>query len=67
MMETRIYNTFTGYDTTIKTKNKPSISTLEKHLRKSKAKECGSITYILIDGVRHFIADVGRGKELFSE
>jgi hypothetical protein len=66
-MRTRIYNTFTGYDVTITTKDKPAISTIEKHLRKAKAKECGSITYILIDGLRHFIADVGRGKELFSE
>lgn len=50
-MQTTITNPFTKYSATIRTKGVPAISTIQKHLRKAKAKECASITYIYIDGV----------------
>lgn len=47
-MKTTISNTFTGYSKTIITKGMPSVATIAKHLRASKAKDCSSITYIYI-------------------
>jgi len=48
---TTITNKFTGYSTTIRTQGQPAISTIKKHIGKSKAQGCASITYIYIDGV----------------
>jgi hypothetical protein len=42
------------------------ISTLRKHLRRSKASDCRSVTIISIDGRRHEIADLGNGPELYA-
>ena len=50
-MKTTITNPFTGYTANIITAEKPAISTIKKHLSKSKAMGCKSITYIYIDGV----------------
>lgn len=44
MKITRITNDFTGYDATIRTKDIPAVSTIKKHLRNSKARDCKSIT-----------------------
>ena len=49
-MKTTISNKFTGYAKTIITKGFPSVATIAKHLRASKAKDCRSLTYIYIDG-----------------
>jgi len=49
-MTTIITNTFTGYAKTITTKGFPSVKTIAKHVRASKAKECKSATCIYIDG-----------------
>ncbi len=49
-MKTIITNTFTGYAKTIITKGFPSVKTIAKHVRASKAKECKSATFIYIDG-----------------
>ena len=48
-MKTTIVNTFTRYEKTITTKGFPSVATIAKHLRASKAKDCSSITYIYIN------------------
>jgi len=50
-MKTEITNTFTGYTKTITTKDFPSVKTIAKHIRASKASDCKSVTYIYIDGV----------------
>lgn len=50
-MKTTITNKFTGYAKTITTKGFPSVATIAKHVRSSKAKDCRSVTYIYIDGV----------------
>ena len=63
-MKTTITNEFTGYSATIRTKGKPAISTIRKHLSKSKASDCKSVTIIEIDGIRHELIDMGRGFEL---
>lgn len=55
--ETIISNSCTGYSATIRTKGQPAIATIKKHLRRAKAKECTSITYILIDGVGYDFFD----------
>jgi len=49
-MESTITNKFTEYKKTIITKDFPSVSTIKKHVRASKAKDCRSVTYIYIDG-----------------
>ena len=49
-MTTLINNKFTGYSKTITTKGFPSVATIAKYLRASKAKDCRSFTYIYIDG-----------------
>jgi hypothetical protein len=51
MKTTTITNKFTGYSATIRTQGLPAISTLKKHIGKSKAQGCASITCIYIDGV----------------
>jgi hypothetical protein len=62
--ETTISNSFTGYTATIRTNGKPSVSTVQKHIRKSKASDCQSVTVIEIDGIRHDLIDLGCGLEL---
>jgi len=64
---TTITNKFHGYSATIRTNGKPAIATIKKHLRAAKPGDCGSITRIEIDGVRHWIGDIGRGEELIAE
>lgn len=66
MTTTTITNSFTGYSATIRTNGLPAVSTIKKHLRNSKASDCCSVTLITIDGIRHELADLGRGKELVS-
>ena len=62
--ETTISNSFTGYSATIRTNGKPAVSTIQKHLRNSKASDCQSVTIIEIDGIRHDLIDLGRGLTL---
>ena len=50
-MKTTIINKFTRYEKKITTKCMPSVSTIEKHIRASKASDCISTTSIYIDGV----------------
>jgi len=50
-MITKIYNTFTRYSKTIRTNNIPAVSTIKKHISRSKAADCKSITYIYINGI----------------
>jgi len=61
---TIISNSFTGYTATIRTTKTPSISTIRKHLRKSKASDCRSITTIYCNGIGLDIANFGNGAEL---
>jgi hypothetical protein len=63
---TTIANQFHGYSATIRTNGTPAISTIKKHLRAAKPSECGSITRIEIDGVQHWIGDIGRGDQLIE-
>lgn len=63
-MKTTITNTYTGYSKTIITKDFPSVSTIARHVRASKASDCKSITSIYIDGIRHDLIDLGRGLTL---
>jgi hypothetical protein len=66
-MTTNISNAFTGYSATISTDGAPAISTIQKHLRKAKCRDCQSITIIEIDGIRHDLVDLfGRGVELVA-
>jgi hypothetical protein len=45
---TKVSNSFTGYKTTIKHKGQfPSVLTVKKHVKASKAKDCCSETLIL--------------------
>jgi len=62
--ETTISNNFTDYFAAILTNGKPSVTTIQKHLRKSKASDCQSVTTIEIDGIRHDLIDLGRGLTL---
>jgi len=66
-MKTQIANKFTGYEATIQTKGLPSVSTIKKHIRKSKASDCLSVTEIHIDGHRYHLTDRGMGLELLAE
>jgi len=61
---TTISNSFTSYSATIRTNGQPAVSTIQKHLRKSKAGDCQSVTIIEIDGIRHDLIDLGRGLTL---
>ncbi len=65
MSITTIRNSFTGYEATIRSASDyPAISTLKKHLRKSKANDCISTTTISCDGEGIEIADTGRGEQI---
>jgi hypothetical protein len=59
IMKTHITNTFTGYTKTITTVGTPSVATIAKHIRASKARDCKSTTYIMIDGVGY---DLSHGE-----
>ena len=49
MNQTIVSNSFTGYNKTIRHKEGfPAVSTLRKHLRAAKAKDCRSETQILL-------------------
>lgn len=63
-MKTTITNSYTGYTATIRTNGKPAVSTIQKHLRKSKASGCQSVTTIEIDGIGYDLTDLGHGKTL---
>ncbi len=65
-MTTTITNEFTGYSATIRTKSLPSIGTIKKHLNKSKASDCQSITVIEIDGQLSELVDLGNGLILVA-
>lgn len=59
MTKTTISNSFTGYHAEIKTCGFPSISTIRRHLRKSKAGDCKSVTTVEIDGVEYELNKTG--------
>lgn len=61
---TTITNSFTGYSAEIKTAGIPALSTIQKHLRKAKAKDCKSQTIIRINGIRHSIEWIGGERTL---
>jgi hypothetical protein len=64
-MTTNITNAFTRYSATIRTHGTPAISTIQKHLRKAKCRDCHSVTIIEINGIRHDLVDLhGRGLDL---
>jgi hypothetical protein len=54
-MKTTISNSFTGYSATIRTKGQPAITTIKRHVGRSKAQGCASVTRIYIDGVGYDI------------
>jgi hypothetical protein len=58
-MKTIITNSFTGCAKTITTKGFPSVATIAKHIRASKASDCKSVTYIMIDGIGY---DLSHGE-----
>ena len=58
-MKTIITNTYTGYAKTITTKGLPSVATIARHIRASKAIDCRSVTCICIDGVGY---DLSHGE-----
>jgi hypothetical protein len=62
---TTITNAFTNYFATIR-KSNPSIATLSRHIRKSKASDCQSVTIIEIDGQICELIDLGNGLELVA-
>lgn len=64
MTTTTITNSFTGYSATIRTKGQPAASTIQKHVRKAKSRDCKSVTIIEIDGIRHSLDNIGRGLTL---
>jgi hypothetical protein len=65
MSITIIKNSFTGYEVTIRSASDyPSVTTIQKHLRKAKASDCRSITSIYCDGEGMVLADIGHGLEL---
>ena len=66
MTTTTISNRFTGYNATIRTNGLPAVATIQKHLRKSKASDCRSLTLIEIDGIRHDLIDLGDGLALIQ-
>jgi len=59
MQTTTITNKFTGYNKTVRTEGLPSVSTLKKHLRASKARACKSVTRILTH-----VDETGAGDEV---
>ena len=64
--ETTISNSFTGYSATIRTNGLPAVATVRKHVRKSRASDCRSITIVEIDGIRHDLIDLGYGLTLIQ-
>lgn len=66
MTATTITNSFTGYSAKILTDGLPAVATILRHLRKSKARDCRSITLIEIDGIRHDLRDLGYGLALIQ-
>jgi hypothetical protein len=62
---TTITNAFTDYSAIIR-KSNPSIETIKRHLRKSKASDCQSVTIIEIDGQICELIDLGNGLELVA-
>lgn len=54
---TIITNAFTGYAKTITTTGLPSVATIKKHVRASKACDCRSITVITINDVGYDLYD----------
>jgi hypothetical protein len=63
---TTISNSFTGHSATIRhTGDLPAVSTVKKHIRKSKASGCRSETKITSDGQRVVMRNIGKGDELF--
>jgi hypothetical protein len=65
-MTTTITNEFTRYSATIRTKSLPSVSTIKRHLRKSKAIDCKSITTIEVDGQLCELIDLGNGLSIVA-
>ena len=63
---TTISNSFTGYSATIRTNGLPAVATVRKHIRKSRASDCQSVTLIAIDGIRHDLIDLGDGLVLIQ-
>jgi hypothetical protein len=58
-------NEFTGYwFVGLSRREKPSVSTVRRHIRKSKAAGCHSVTVIKVEGIRHELMDRGNGIEL---
>ena len=65
MSTTIIRNSFTGYKATVRSASDyPAVSTIQKHLRKAKARDCRSVTTIYCDGEGMELVDFGRGMEL---
>jgi len=62
---TTITNDFTGYSATIRKAN-PTIATIIRHVRKSKAIDCLSTTHIEVDGRLMELADFGNGPVLIA-
>ena len=65
-MTTTITNEFTGYSATIRTKSLPSIGTIKKHLNKSKASDCKSITTIEVDGQLCELIELSNGLSIVA-
>jgi len=71
MRETIIHNEFTGYHKAIRHRGLyPALSTVQKHLRASKALDCQSVTTVSqLEGSRVVfleIIDRGNGAELVA-
>ena len=67
MSITIISNSFTGYEATVRSASDyPSVSTIQKHLRKAKASDCRSTTTIYCDGEGMDLTDIGNGLELVN-
>ena len=68
MYTVKIENKFTGFSKIYNTAKFPAVSTILKHLRKSKASGCMSSTTIKIDGEKYGCDKIdGRNFELFLE
>ena len=67
MNTVEIENKFTGFKKSYRTKKFPAISTIQKHLRNSKCKDCTSSTSIKINGELYALDDIGSGLELFKK
>lgn len=60
MKTTTVTNAYTGYSATIRTAGVPSLATLRRHIRASKASNCRSVTRISYDTD----ADGGGGRDI---